>query len=116
MARIFIVFPLSLAAAIPGDEHQEEARRYVDEFLAETGWRPDRTLCVAGALLFTQYDFFKRLIMKLIARHEGVDTDAKVDHEYTDWNEVTLFTETFLRDVVAPRVKAAPGRPVRVPS
>lgn len=39
---------------------------------------------VAGALRYTQYDFFRRSIVKRIARETGVATDATHDIEYTD--------------------------------
>ena len=97
-------FSVSLHAALPDEEHQAETRRYVSEFIEETGWTPDRTWAVAGALLYTQYDFFKRLVMKFIAKREGQDTDTSKDHEYTDWPALTRSVEGFLQEVVAPRM------------
>ena len=49
----------------------------------------------AGALVYTQYGWFKRRVMRVIARREGGDTDMTHDHEYTDWQAV----EQFARDV-----------------
>jgi menaquinone-dependent protoporphyrinogen oxidase len=53
------------------------------------------TTQIAGALKYTQYDFFKRLIMKMIAKREGQTTDTSKDYEYTDWNAVKKFTLEF---------------------
>lgn len=89
-------FSVSLHAAFPGEEHQAEARGYIEQFIEETGWRPDATWMVAGALRYTQYDFFKRLVMKMIARREGQDTDTSKDHDYTDWSALTHGVKTFL--------------------
>jgi menaquinone-dependent protoporphyrinogen oxidase len=46
-------------------------------------------------LKYTQYDFFKRLIMKMISKREGRTTDTSQDYEYTDWNAVKKFVNDF---------------------
>jgi menaquinone-dependent protoporphyrinogen oxidase len=51
---------------------------------------------VAGALVYTKYDYFKRLVMKLIADRRGGDTDTSKDHEYTDWAALYRFGEGFV--------------------
>jgi hypothetical protein len=53
-------FSVSLAAR--GDT--QEAEGYVDQFEAETGWRPDQVAMFGGALLYTHYGFIKRHMMK----------------------------------------------------
>ncbi|MCP4317687.1 MAG: protoporphyrinogen oxidase [Hyphomicrobiales bacterium] len=90
---------VSLASVIEGD--QKEARDYVDQFLAETGWRPTETFLVAGALLYTQYDFFKRQIMKLIVWRGGGPTDAGRDYEFTDWDALSEFVDSFV-EMISP--------------
>ena len=65
-----------------------DARRMIDVFIAETGWRPARTLPVAGALAYTRYNFLVRFVMKRIARQQGVSTDTSRDHEFTNWPAV----------------------------
>lgn len=75
---------VSLAAA--GDKsEQKEARAIAWKFIGETGWKPTAVLCVAGALRFSQYDFFRRWMMTRIARDHGLDPDGKQDLEFTDW-------------------------------
>lgn len=93
-----VFFSVSLEAALPGDEHQAAAERYISEFLEQTGWHPEQTWSVAGALRYTHYDFFKRFVMKLIARREGQDTDTAQDHEYTDWYALERRVEYFLKE------------------
>src|SRR5205085_2710291 len=44
-----------------------DATRMIDEFLAETGWRPSSIKAVAGALLYTKYNFLLRFVMKRIS-------------------------------------------------
>jgi len=87
---------VSLTAALEDDESRRELEGLAEAFFRETGWTPAITRHVAGALRYTQYDYFKRLVMKLIARHQGGDTDTSRDHEYTDWDELTRFVDEFL--------------------
>jgi menaquinone-dependent protoporphyrinogen oxidase len=37
--------------------------------------------------------------MKHISKKEGRSTDTSQDHEYTDWDKVTQFTEQFLTEI-----------------
>ncbi len=46
---------------------------------------------IAGALKYTQYNWFIRWVMKGIARKEGGSTDTSRDHEYTDWRQVAAY-------------------------
>jgi menaquinone-dependent protoporphyrinogen oxidase len=93
---------VSLAAALAEEGSRAEARRYADEFLRETGWTPDERIELAGALLYSKYDFFKRLVMKLIARSKGSDSDTSQDYEYTDWVALAEFVTRFLEHVAVP--------------
>lgn len=85
----------SLSAVGKEPENQADAQRCLDTFLTEVGWKPTLTLCVAGALLYTKYDFFKRYIMKSIVQKQGGDTDTAQDYEYTDWDELDRFAGAF---------------------
>jgi menaquinone-dependent protoporphyrinogen oxidase len=91
------LFSVSLAAAGPDMDARVEAQRLADEFVEESGLAPRLTACIAGALKYTQYDYFKRLIMRLIARQTGRSTDTSQDTEYTDWDDVERFVDEFLR-------------------
>jgi menaquinone-dependent protoporphyrinogen oxidase len=92
-------FSVSLAAH--GDER--EAERYVDDFEQQTGWRPARVAMFSGALLYTQYGFIKRRLMKRIVGDKpgGLGTDVSRDYVYTEWDAVTRFTEDFLAGLPA---------------
>jgi menaquinone-dependent protoporphyrinogen oxidase len=82
---------VSLAAADDNEEARAHARKYVDDFVEETGWTPRRTTSFAGALQYREYDFFTRLLIKMIARKGGHPTDAGQDYDYTDWDAVWRF-------------------------
>lgn len=88
----------SLTSVIKDANHVYQAQECIDEFFRETGWRADVALPVAGALLYTEYDWVKRALLKMIAKKEGGDTDTSKDYEYTDWNELRVFVDIFLRE------------------
>ena len=75
------------------------------QFLEQAQWRPDHVELIAGALLYTKYNFLKRFLMRRISGSEGGDTDTSRDYEYTDWAAVERFAEMFAREVAA---KATP--------
>ena len=100
-------FSVSLAAAFPGHAHHDEAMGYVDAFIEESGWRPGRVHLVAGALLYTRYDFLKRTVARLIATQAGALTDTARDVEYTDWKQLERDTAAFLSTLPVRRTPAA---------
>jgi menaquinone-dependent protoporphyrinogen oxidase len=79
--------------------HRELAA-IIRRFLRAAAWHPTETKIVAGALLYTKYNWLKRRIMLRIARKAGGDTDTSRDYEYTDWADLRAFTEQFGRRVV----------------
>jgi menaquinone-dependent protoporphyrinogen oxidase len=86
-------FSVSLAAVDP--DSREEVQGYIDGFVEHTGWRPEQTASFAGALLYTQYNWLKRFIMKRITASAGGNTDTSQDFEYTDWDDVERFAREF---------------------
>ena len=86
---------VSLSTADPRPEKQEEARSYADRFLEASGWAPDRIALVGGALPFTRYGFFKRLLMKYLAKEPFGITDTSRDYDFTDWDAVDDFARKF---------------------
>ena len=82
-------------SALGEPEEKDGAGECVEKFLAKTGWRPAVTQHVAGALMFTKYDFFKTWIMKRIAKDHGMDVSTGEDIEYTDWDALNVFCDEF---------------------
>jgi menaquinone-dependent protoporphyrinogen oxidase len=87
---------VSLTALLRDDKRRNELRTIAEAFFRKTGWSPAITRHVGGALRYTKYNYFKRLIMRLIAKHQGGDTDTSRDYEYTDWDALTRFVDEFL--------------------
>jgi menaquinone-dependent protoporphyrinogen oxidase len=73
----------------------QELQAVVGRFVRETGWQPTVTKMVAGVLLYTQYNWIVRLVMKRIVKGAGGDTDTSRDYEYTDWDDLRRFAELF---------------------
>lgn len=82
-------------------EQRPETRRELDAIIARfqqsTGWQPTLIKPVAGALLYTRYNWLKRWIMKRIVAKAGGDTDTTRDYEYTDWSQLRGFARAFAR-------------------
>jgi len=93
-ARPSAFFSVSLSAGGPG-ARPASAKRYLDKFLRQTGWRPVQTASIAGALQFSKYGRVKTLLMRMIVGFAGGDTDPSRDYEYTDWDAVERFAESF---------------------
>ena len=90
------LFSVSLSAALDDMDSRLEARRLLDELADDCGLKPRVVRCIAGALKYTQYDYLKRQLMRMIARHYDKPTDPAQDVEYTDWGDVESFVDEFL--------------------
>lgn len=101
------IYSVSLTAAMPDMDDRLEARRLLDGFVADNALSPVATRCVGGALMYTQYDYFKRQLMRLIARQRGQTTDTSGDYEYTDWGDVESFVDEYLAAAGIPGAPAA---------
>lgn len=64
---------------------------YRERFLQGCGWRPQHRATFAGALQYSKYGPFKRLVVRAFAWMGGHDTDPSRDYDYTDWTAVDAF-------------------------
>ena len=90
----FVSVTLSIASDDP--KEREEAARFPVALAAETGWEPRAIRNVAGALRYTEYDFFKRWMLKRIADKHNAPTDTSNDYELTDWTALESFAVDFI--------------------
>lgn len=102
-------FQISLSSAT--EEGEEQAAGYVEAFVADTGWEPDRVGLFGGALRYSEMGFLKRTLIKQIAKRTVPGTDTSEDAEFTDWEEVEAFAADFGDDVVG-RLADGDGVPV----
>jgi len=99
MRKAFLSVTLSEAGverseSIPEKRAQCEAdvQTMIENFFKETGWRPNVVL-PAGALLYSQYNFVVRFVMKRIAKKMRAGTDTSRDYDYTDWQALDRFAD-----------------------
>lgn len=77
------------------------ARGVVARFCLATGWYPPHVAIVAGAIPYTRYPLFTRLLLRWFMARQGGSTDTRRDHEYTDWAVVTALAEAIVRELHA---------------
>lgn len=87
---------VSIHAISDEPEDREEMRQYVDNFCRDAAWIPHAVHYVAGALRFAEYDFFKRLAARRVAKQQGFSTRVKDDYEFTDWTALARFVDEFV--------------------
>jgi menaquinone-dependent protoporphyrinogen oxidase len=88
-------FSVSASAGSAREGGRAAARRVRDEFLAETGFTPVISECIAGAIRYTRYNLLLKWYMKRASGKNGGSTDTSRDHEYTDWPQVRNFALAF---------------------
>jgi len=83
--------------------------RMLGKFFNETQWLPTLSKPVAGALLYTHYNFLLRLIMRRIAKKAGAATDTSHDYVYTDWVGLDKFVDDLTEEIQNAPASAAPA-------
>ena len=89
-------FGVNLTARKP-EKSTPETNVYVRKFLQRMTWKPTISAVFAGALCYPRYTFFDRIMIQLIMRITGGETDPTKEIEYTDWQKVRSFSEAFLQ-------------------
>ncbi|MBI5910441.1 MAG: protoporphyrinogen oxidase [Betaproteobacteria bacterium] len=97
-ARPCAFFSVSLSAGGPRPK-PKAAQRYLDKFLRQTGWQPQLTASFAGALKYSLYGPIKRRVMIVFVGLGGGNTDTSQDYEYTDWDAVERFANTYAQSL-----------------
>ena len=96
-------FSVSLTAADDTEEARAATQGYLDDFVKETDWTPDRSATFAGALQYREYDVATRVLMRLLMRRMHHPSDASHDYDYTDWDAV----ERWAHELTATLTRAA---------
>jgi len=102
----FLSVTLSEAGAERLDATPKEHAQFVSDvdrmlakFFKETKWHPLLAKPVAGALLYTRYNYLVRIIMRAIAKKAGAATDTSRDYVYTDWVGLDKFTDALAEEI-----------------
>lgn len=88
-------YSVSLNAADERVECRVGDQRVLTRFLDRVNWEPTFVASFAGAIKFTQYNWFIRFILKRISASAGGPTDTTKDHELTDWRIIEKFLKDF---------------------
>lgn len=89
---------VSLTAAGDKDE-QKDALSLAWKFVSGADWKPTVVLSIAGALRFSQYDFFRRWMVKRVADDRGLKVAGKDDIEFTDWKALERAVVRFVSGI-----------------
>ncbi|CNL47607.1 Protoporphyrinogen oxidase (PPO) [Yersinia aldovae ATCC 35236] len=87
-------FAVNLTARKP-EKRSPQTNAYVRKFLLSTPWQPTLCTVFAGALRYPRYCWIDRVMIQLIMRMTGGETDTSKEVEYTDWQQVSGFAQDF---------------------
>ncbi len=96
---------VSLAAASDNLAEVAGLTPCLERFEVQTGWTPRWVHQAAGAILYSKYDFFRRLAMRAIAKRHGAGTSG--DHDYTDYQALGRFVDDIAVTAAAPVLEPA---------
>ena len=75
-----------------------DAQAMIQAFLDETVWHPKHVRAVAGALMYSKYNFVVRFAMRMIASRVGAPTDTSRDYEFTDWEALDRLVDAVVQE------------------
>jgi menaquinone-dependent protoporphyrinogen oxidase len=95
-----VLIPVCFAAHSDSEAAQRALGAVIDAFAKKTGWTPDRVIPVSGALPYSQFGFFTRVLMKRLSGKYGYPSDTSVDHEFEEWDRLDAAVDSFVADAV----------------
>ncbi|MBT0727603.1 menaquinone-dependent protoporphyrinogen IX dehydrogenase [Rosenbergiella australiborealis] len=92
--RCSAFYSVNLTARKP-EKSTPETNVYTQKFLTASPWQPDEVAVFAGALRYPRYRWFDRFMIGLIMKMTGGETDKTKEVDYTQWDKVREFANTF---------------------
>lgn len=99
-------YSVNLVARKP-EKRTPQTNNYTRKFLLGSPWEPDRCAVFAGALRYPRYSWYDRMMIRLIMKMTGGETDTRKEVVYTDWQQVSHFAHEIAQLVRNPGVKPA---------
>ena len=99
---------VSLSAVSSDAEEKKSLETITENFKIYSGWTNADIHHVAGAFRFTEYDFFKRWMMRAIAWEKDVKVVPGQDYELTDWKALGATIDKLRARFAAARKDAPP--------
>ena len=89
-AKSAVFFGVNLTARKEGKD-TPEGNVYVRKFLQRIKWTPEKVGVFAGALLYPRYKWIDRVMIQLIMKITGGETDTTKEIEYTVQKKETMY-------------------------
>ncbi|WP_312229905.1 menaquinone-dependent protoporphyrinogen IX dehydrogenase [Pseudescherichia sp.] len=99
-------YAVNLVARKP-EKSSPQTNSYTRKFLLNSPWQPDRCAVFAGALRYPRYTWYDRIMIRLIMKMTGGETDTRKEVVYTDWSRVSGFAREIAQLTSKSAVKQA---------
>ena len=96
-----IFVPVNLVARNP-ERRTLDRNNYVKKFLDKTGWNPKMLNIQPGELIYPEYNFIDRFLIKQIMKMTKGETDTTKRIDFTDWNEIKAYAQTIHERIGTP--------------
>ena len=84
---------VSLSIVDSDSEERKSLATITENFKGYTGWTNADIHHVAGAIRVSEYDFFKRWLLRLLAWEKKLKLEADKDLELTDWKALAVMVD-----------------------
>tara|TARA_Y100001970_G_C13990738_1_gene728074 strand:+ start:333 stop:851 length:519 start_codon:yes stop_codon:yes gene_type:complete len=85
-------FSVNVVARKP-EKSTPETNPYIKKFLKKTKWSPMKLGVFAGKVDYPNYDFFNKIIIRLIMFITKGPTDISQSYEFTNWTDIKKFAQ-----------------------
>lgn len=89
-------FSVNLVARKP-EKRSPQTNSYTRKFLLNSPWEPNHSAVFAGALRYPRYGWLDRVMIRLIMKMTGGETDTSKEVVYTDWQQVSRFANEIVQ-------------------
>jgi len=83
-------FSVNVVARKP-NKNQPDTNPYMQKFLQQVAWRPDKLAVFAGEIDYQKYLFFDRMMIRLIMYITHGPTSLDTVTDFTNWEQVEEF-------------------------
>ena len=74
------------------EKNTPDTNPYIKKFLRKTNWRPKKIEVFAGKVDYPNYNFFNKLMIRLIMFITKGPTNTSQSYEFTDWEKIKEFS------------------------
>lgn len=96
-------FSVCMQILLKDERSQRDLLTISEYFFKKTGWVPKRRKVFAGAVRFSRYNIFVKYIMSSFAKRAGHKLEMNQDYEFTNWHDVSRFSDEFLNSLQSRR-------------